>query len=124
MKNLLFSILVLATSLSASAQVEFLPSSKIPAGLKKLITETIQSECSQSLYGLKEVSTVVRGTVVDQGRTDFRFSTWIQATHNFDGAHPVTEEILVDSVQYSHNRSNVSQFDVLSVKAYSAGICR
>lgn len=117
-------ILVLVGFLVAlSAQANTLDSvfkkdSAIPVELQQRILDAINTRCGRLVmqYGLQEQSTNVRVERIDQGVIDYYFSTTFSSRYNFDGTHPVTTYITVESAQYSF--SNGDNLEVSSVQSH------
>ena len=128
MKLALAVVFVLASTLSfnvakAAQEPVFKKDSHLPAELQALVLEAVRTECSEEIYGLIEDTTTYKAAHVDQGVTDYMYTTWLKGTINFDKVHPVGVDIRVKSAQYAWSNPSVPNLQVLEVASYS-GYCR
>ena len=115
MKSVLIG-LMLTIGLSASANTTesvYKKDSILPAALKEQIIQYISKQCPQdiSAYGLNEIQTVVTYQSEPDVESRTEFETVLTSRYYFDGMHPVTQEIRVNT---SESRTHTGQkyFDV------------
>lgn len=111
-----FAISVISsTAFANTVDSAFERESPIPVELRSRILQAIQSQCTDhiSAYGLKETRTDVRMEKIDQGVVDYFYTTTFTSRYFFDGMHPVTTYITVESAQFSF--SNGDNLEVSSV---------
>lgn len=119
MKTLIIAAIT-AVSLSSFANTTesvFKKDSQISKQLQARILETLNARCSNLItpYRLTEEATTVRVEKVDQGITDYYYTTVFSSRYYFDGMHPSYTEITVESVEYDfQNGDNLSVSSVTS----------
>lgn len=105
MKTIIASLLLSAT---AFAQPQ------VPAELQEKILKAIEARCER-IYNLQEVETETRTVRIDQGQTDYYYTTYFTASWYFDGSHPINTTIKVESEDLAIYNPSVSRLNVLSV---------
>ncbi len=111
----LLPILALALiSTPAFAAIQFRAPSNVPPELKELITRTVEAKCNAA-FDLKEESTTVEEDRIDQGLTDYYYTTNLSGQYYFDGMHPVGVNIVVKSSLSSDSADG----DIISVESDS-----
>ena len=122
MNAVLFAALTFSLSAQAGGTV-FRKDSALPMALQAKVLKAVQENCLSSLYNLTEETTVSRIEQVDQDH-ETHYRTFLNASYIFDGAHPVGVDIVVESAEFAISNPGVEHIGVLSVKAFSEGICR
>lgn len=107
MKTIIASLLLTVASQSFAT---------VPAELKAKILKTIDERCER-VTTLVEVETVVRQVRIDQGQTDYYYTTYFSASWYFDGTHPIKTLIKVESEELAIYNPAIERLNVLSVES-------
>lgn len=105
MKTFIASLLLTTT---AFAQPQ------VPTELQEKILKAIEARCER-VYNLNEVETLTRVVRIDQGQTDYYYTTTFSASWYFDGSHPIKTTITVESEDLAIYNPSISRLNVLSV---------
>lgn len=104
-------LLIASLFLSATAFAQ----PQVPAELQEKILKAINTRCER-IYNLRELETETRAVRVDQGQTDYFYTTYFSASWYFDGAHPINITIKVESEDLAIYNPSASRLNVLSVE--------
>ena len=85
--------------------------SPVPALLQEKILAAVQAECPVVASNLVEVSSKRTAGETERGSTDYVYSTEFSASYYFDGYHPITQSVLVKSLE----NANGASYEVLEV---------
>ena len=114
---ILFAVLTANTLAFASNQV-FRTNSPVPAELQTRIIQAIEAKCPAVKNGyLSEELTTAKVQQIDQGIRDTYYSSQINYSYLFDGQHPITYSVDVESVDYDINNPAFDRYQVLKVTA-------
>ncbi|WPU63197.1 hypothetical protein [Peredibacter starrii] len=99
----LFALSLSVSALANTIDFTFKKDSPISVELQQRLLKVLKERCPEMVqpYGLREVTTAVRIDRVDQGIIDRYYTTTFSARWYFDGYHPSTSYIEVESVEYS-----------------------
>lgn len=120
MKSLIALIAITGIyNMSFASNYVFKSNSPVPVELQDKILAVAQAQCPKlNVNNLAEVETSTRVDIIDQGVRDYYYSTVLSYSFYFDGAHPITYRIGVESSNIDVNnppdaRYNVGLFDGL-----------
>jgi len=123
-----FALLLLLPLFAQANTIEsvYRADSSLPRELKERVLSQVLAKCPGGVirFGLKEDRTTVRVESVDQGIRDSIFTTTFHTTYYFDGMHPTFAYITVESAEYDIANPSVDRFDVRSIKADAADVCK
>lgn len=116
----IFLLLGLFLSMQAQANNSdsvFKKDSELPRNLQERVLAAVQSKCANLImnYGLSEIATEVRIERIDQGVIDRFYTTTFFSRYLFDGTHPTTTYITVESAEYSF--SNGDNLEVTNISS-------
>lgn len=121
MKKLILVAILTVANVAFANNVDsvFRKESVLPDVLKEKTLEAIKLKCAKivSDYGLQEITTSLKTETIDQGMVDVYYTTTFSSRYNFDGTHPVTTYITVESAEYAF--SNGNNLEVLKVQSQS-----
>jgi hypothetical protein len=87
----------------------------VPPELKAKILKAIDEKCDRIMY-LTEEETITHAVRIDQGQTDYYYTTNFSASWYFDGPHPIHTTITVESEELHIFNPAIERFNVLSVE--------
>lgn len=107
--------LILLFPLNAFATV-FLPNTQLPKELQARV-HAMALSCGDYAHhwSLQEKQTTVRAERIDQGIVDYYYTTEFSLQYYFDGTHPISTAITVESAQYEINNPVEARWQVESV---------
>ena len=111
------TVLISTTTWSNTPETAFKRNSEVPVELKARILSALERNCSNLIAkdGLSEQETTVRIDQVDQGIRDHFYTTTFSSRYYFDGSHPITTTITVESAQYDF--VNGDNLEVISISS-------
>ncbi len=123
MKSLIVAIatLVSVSTFANDLQSVYKKDTVLPVRVQERVLETLKTQCPNLLinWGLTEVITTLRVDKVDQGITDYYYTTSFSSRFYFDGMHPSYADITVESVNWDLQNGD----DISIQKIYSPDGC-
>lgn len=122
---IIFAILSIGGLLAhANTSVFFKADTVLPKELQVKIAEAIEQKCPR-VSGAEEVFTQVQMAHSNEGTTtDQTFKTYFNARYFFDGAHPISITMTVNSQFLDIARSNPENATVTTVTASDETACQ
>lgn len=124
MKLIPLFALLFSFSAQAASDVQFKTRSPLPAEMRALVAQEISARCKADVVTIREENTRVQIFSVDQGQRDFFYFTEFTAQYYFDGQHPISVTIEVDSAQYDIQNPSVPNKEIRRFRADPSEMCR
>lgn len=114
MKFMLLALVFVSFAAQAvSPEQVFLRDSKLPKELQQAVLDQALT-CGDYVahWSLSEKSTAVRVDRIDQGIVDYYYTTELTVQYYFDGTHPETHSIYIESAQIEVNNPPSARWQI------------